>query len=276
MNTVDDRSITCAVFSTRGSASLTTVNTQSRHKEILHSLRHEGRVEVAELATRLGTSTITIRRDLDRLATLGALRRVRGGAVTAALRGEGLPFDVRAAEAGELKARLARRAVSLIAEGEAVAVDSGTTGAAAAAALVQHRGSVMPFSIQGIAALAGSRTVDLLLPGGSVRLPEGTVVGPLAEAVPTVLRFDTAIMTCCAADPAVGVTAFATADAAVKRALRAAAQRTVLIAEGEKFTRSAMAIVCALTDVDVIVTDASAPAGALRYAQDAGVRVEVC
>lgn len=251
------------------------MSSQLRQKEILDTLHREGRVEVPELAERLDISAITIRRDLDQLAAAGALRRVRGGAVTVSLRGEGLPFDVRAVDESALKSRLAEAATALIADGEAVAVDSGTTGAAAAVALAGRRVTAMPFSVQGIAALAAGSSVTLLLPGGSVRRPEGTIVGPLAQQTLTGLRFDTTILTCCAAAPAVGVTAYDLDDAAVKRALHAAAQRTILIAEGAKFTRSAMAVVCRLDEVDVLVTDDSAPAEALDRLAEAGVRVVV-
>ncbi len=249
------------------------MGSQLRQKEILEVLHREGRVEVLALAEQLDISVITIRRDLDHLAEAGALRRVRGGAVTTVLRGEGLPFEVRAVDDSALKARLAQAAVDLIADGEAVAVDSGTTGAAAAAVLAGRRVTAMPFSVQGIAALAAGSTVTLLLPGGSVRQPEGTIVGPLALQTLTGLRFDTAILTCCAAAPGVGVTAYDLDDAAVKRALHTSAERTILIAEGAKFTRSALAVVCALDEVDVLVTDDSAPAEALDRLGEAGVRV---
>jgi DeoR/GlpR family transcriptional regulator of sugar metabolism len=249
------------------------MGSQVRQKEILDVLHRDGRVDVPDLAERLGISAITIRRDLDQLAEAGALRRVRGGAVTTTLRGEGLPFEVRAADDSPLKTRLAQAAAALIADGEAVAIDSGTTGAAAATALAGRRITAMPFSVQGIAALAAGANVTLLLPGGSVRRPEGTIVGPLAEQTLTGLRFDTTILTCCAADPAVGVTAYDLEDAAVKRALRNASARTILIAEGAKFTRSAMAVVCRLDEVDVLVTDDSAPDEALSRLTDAGVHV---
>ena len=249
------------------------MSSQLRQKEILDVLQREGRVEVPALAEQLGISAITIRRDLDQLAEAGALRRVRGGAVTSALRGEGLPFELRAVDDSALKARLARAAADLITDGEAVAIDSGTTGAAAATALAGRRVTAMPFSVQGIAALAAGSSVTLLLPGGSVRRPEGTIVGPLAQQTLTGLRFDTAILTCCAAAPAVGVTAYDLEDAAVKRALHAAAERTILIAEGVKFTRSAMAVVCRLDEIDILITDESAPPEALTRLREAGVSV---
>jgi DeoR/GlpR family transcriptional regulator of sugar metabolism len=246
-----------------------------RHREILDELRRYGRVEVDVLADRLGTSAMTIRRDLEHLAGVGALRRVRGGAVGSALHGEGLPFTVRAVDDVGLKARLAAAAVAFIDDGEAVVVDSGTTGAAAAAALSHRRVTAMPLSVQGISALSSSQTVTLILPGGTVRGTEGTIVGPLAERTIASLRFDTAILTCCAADPAAGVTAFDLGDAAVKRAIIAASARVVLIAEGAKFSLRSMAIVCGLEDVDILVTDASAPDDVLDRLRAAGVQVAV-
>lgn len=251
------------------------MDVSTRHRTILDLLRSQGRVEVPDLADRLATSTITVRRDLDTLASLGALRRVRGGAVTSALRGESLPFDVRALDEAPLKARLAAVVAGLLRDGEAVVVDGGTTGAATATALADRRLTVMPLSVQGIAALSGSPSVALLLSGGSVRRPEGSIVGPLAERALAELRFDTAVLTCCAADPEAGVTAHDLTDAAVKKALRRSAQRTILIAEGVKFHRTALAVVCGLDEVDVLVTDSSAPADVLTGLVAAGVRVEV-
>jgi DeoR/GlpR family transcriptional regulator of sugar metabolism len=82
-------------------------------------------------------------------------------------------------------------------------------------------------------------------------------------------------MTCCGADPSVGVTAYDLMDAAAKSAMQASASRTILIAEGAKFSRAAMAIVCPLESVDLIVTDDSAPADLVAQLRDSGVHVEV-
>lgn len=54
---------------------------QERRERIRREIAHRGRIEVAALADIWGCSEMTIRRDLDRLAAEGALRRVRGGAL---------------------------------------------------------------------------------------------------------------------------------------------------------------------------------------------------
>src|SRR3954453_3556977 len=52
-----------------------------RRDTILQLLGEEGRLVASDLAPRLRVSLDTIRRDLDDLATTGALRRVHGGAL---------------------------------------------------------------------------------------------------------------------------------------------------------------------------------------------------
>ncbi|MHC9044454.1 DeoR/GlpR family DNA-binding transcription regulator [Microbacterium saperdae] len=245
----------------------------SRHDAILEALYATGRVNVAEVASEFCVSEVTVRRDLDQLARAGVLRRVRGGAVSVALRGEGLPYSMRRLEASGPKERIAQLAASLVLDGEAVGVDSGTTGAAVAQQLASRRLTVMPFSVQALEALTRSATVRIILPGGSVSPEEGSIVGPLVERSLRDLRFDTVFLSCCGASLDSGVTAYDLDDAAAKRAMIAAGRRVVLIAEGAKFTRSAMSVVCALTAVDVVVTDESAPADVLDQLRAAGVDV---
>lgn len=247
----------------------------TRHEAILETLQERGRVDVAEIASAYSVSEVTVRRDLDQLAQAGVLRRVRGGAVSVRMRGAGLPYSMRRLESSSAKERIAEAAARLVVDGEAVCVDSGTTAVGIARHLAARRVTVMPFSVQALNALAGSTTARIILPGGSVNPDEGSIVGPLVEQSLKGLRFDTAFLSCCGASIDEGVTAHDLEDAAAKRAMIGAGRRVVLVAEGAKFTRSAMSITCALTDVDVVVTDDSAPAAVLDELRSAGVEVIV-
>jgi len=66
----------------------------ARSQAILGELDHHGRVQVSDLAARLGVSPVTVRKDLQALEERSALRRVRGGAVAAPPGDEG-PFEAR-------------------------------------------------------------------------------------------------------------------------------------------------------------------------------------
>lgn len=245
----------------------------ARQGQIVERLRRVGRVDVADLASELATSEVTVRRDLDQLAEAGVLRRVRGGAVSLLMRGEEMPFAMREVEAAGDKDRIGAAAAALLRDGEAVAVDSGTSGLAVARALVGRRVTVVPLSLHAAGVLSASASVTLMLPGGTARFGEGSLVGPTTEANLAALRFDTTVLTCCGLSPAGGVTAHDVQDAAVKRAAVASAARVVLVAEGAKFARTSLAVVCPADRVDVLVTDASAPEQALEQLRGAGVQV---
>ena len=247
----------------------------TRHDAILEALSTSGSVSVADVAAEFSVSEVTVRRDLDQLARAGVLRRVRGGAVSTRLRGEGLPFSMRRLEASDAKKRIGAAAASLVIDGEAVCVDSGTTGAAVAEHLASRRLTVMPFSVQALETLTRGGAARVILPSGSVHPEEGSIVGPLVEQSLRDLRFDTVFLSCCGAALDAGVTAYDLDDAAAKRAMVAAGRRVVLIAEGAKFARSAMSVVCALTDIDVVVTDESAPGDVLDELRAAGVEVVI-
>jgi DeoR/GlpR family transcriptional regulator of sugar metabolism len=243
-----------------------------RRSALLAWLQSAGRVEVAAAALRFDTAEMTIRRDLDALVAQGAARRVRGGAISLLLRAEEPPFSVRAVAAGDAKRRIGRVAADLLAEGESVVLDSGTTALEVARCLAGRRVTVMPLSLHAAWLLASAEGVRLLMPGGDVRPGELSLVGPLATASLAALRFDTAVLSCCGLSDG-QVTAHDLGDAEVKRAMRAAASRTVLVADGSKFARSATAVVCAASEVDVVVTDSSVPADTAAGLRGCGVEV---
>ena len=248
--------------------------TMQRQSKILEMLTVSERVSVAEFAHELGVSEVTVRRDLTELEAAGVLKRVHGGAMGAAIRGEEVPFNFREIEKAAEKSAMARVACSMVRDGELVLIDSGTTGVAIAREIADRRITAMPLSVQGIEVLSGSRSVSLLLPGGAVRQGEGSIIGPLAEQSLAVLRFDTYFLTCCGLSPSTGVTAHDLQDAAIKRAALASSARIIVVADATKFARTAMAVVCGPEAVDLLITDSSAPPDAVSKLRSAGVRVE--
>ncbi|MBO0845655.1 MAG: DeoR/GlpR transcriptional regulator, partial [Nocardioides sp.] len=98
-----------------------------RHAEILRLLRTSGANDVADLASRLGVSPSTIRRDLGWLSKRGHLRRVHGGATIRDDADERRPFSqVLGTDAGD-KDRVGALAADLVADGDVVLLDIGTT-----------------------------------------------------------------------------------------------------------------------------------------------------
>ncbi|WP_068904152.1 DeoR/GlpR family DNA-binding transcription regulator [Planomonospora sphaerica] len=244
-----------------------------RIRAIMTALRAGDSVSVAELALEHAVSEMTIRRDLDELAQQGVVRRVRGGAVSLLLRGEEPPFAVREREAAEVKRRIAAEVASLLSDGEAVLLDSGTTALEIARTIRDRRMTVLPLSLQSAHELGTAPRIRLVLPGGEVRPGELDLTGPLTEGAIRSLRFDTAVIGCCGLSAEHGLTAYDLSEVAVKQAAIASAQRVVVATDSSKFTRTAFGAVCPLDRLDLVVTDDAIPPSEHDALTAAGVTV---
>jgi DeoR/GlpR family transcriptional regulator of sugar metabolism len=248
------------------------VDADARLAALTELLQRDGRVEVAQAAGAFGTAEMTIRRDLDRMVAMGMARRVRGGAISLLMRGEELPFALRALERAEAKARIGAAVAEVLRDGEAVLLDSGTTAVEVGRALAGRRMTVMAMSLHVATVLSAGDSVRLLMPGGEARPGELALTGPLALASIAALRFDTAVLAPCGLAGG-QVTAHDLGDAAVKQAMIGSSARVVVAADGSKFRQTAMAVVGAAGAVDMVVTDATAPGDALDALRAAGVEV---
>ncbi|WP_328472034.1 DeoR/GlpR family DNA-binding transcription regulator [Streptomyces sp. NBC_00448] len=244
-----------------------------RHQQIVEAVRAEGRLGVAELAALTGASEMTVRRDLEILAGQGVLERYRGGARSLLLRGEEPPFALRETESRAVKQRIAAEVAALVADGETVVLDSGTTCLEVARVLQQRRLTVMPLSLHAANALTGAARLRLIIPGGEPRPGELALTGPLTESALAALRFDTAVLGCCGLSATDGLTAYDLAEAAVKRAAVASARRVIAVADAAKFSRTALAFVVPVTALHTVVTDERAPQDELSALTAAGVTV---
>lgn len=96
-----------------------------RQDRVRQLLEEQGTVSVKDISDALGVSDMTIRRDLEELASLGEIERVHGGARSAQgrphamLRHEYSHSEKRTKHAEE-KLQIARRAVELIEEGSTI------------------------------------------------------------------------------------------------------------------------------------------------------------
>ena len=252
---------------------LNIMDVQMRHQMIVQALRQRSPVLVGELAIALGCSEMTVRRDLESLERSGGLRRIHGGATSVFLSAEETPYGIRALESCEAKAAIGAAAASLLADGETVILDGGTTAMEVARALRNRRMTVMPLALRPVFELHECPGIKLLLPGGEVRPGELSLTGSLTEPSFSQLRFDTCVMGPTGIDAKAGVTTHLLAETAVKRAAAKASQRVVAVADSSKLGRVGFGHVCDLDDIDIVVTDAEADQQLVDELRAAGVDV---
>lgn len=252
------------------------VRVVDRHHHTLRQLDERGEVNVATLSLALEVSEMTIRRDLEALERQGLLRRVHGGAISVVSRGYEPPYGLRARRGVEAKARIARMAASLVGEGEALVIDVGTTALELARALSDRAGlTILTPSFRAAEALALNPDLRVILTGGILRAGELSQVGDLAERAFSDLHCDVAYLGAGGVDASVGVTEFNLDDARVKRAAVASARRCVVLADASKLDRIAVAKVCPIDRVDVLITDEDAPEELLAQLRERDVEVLV-
>src|ERR687888_312215 len=101
----------------------------------------------------------------------------------------------------------------------------------------------------------------------------GRVVAALAEDTLRQLRADIAFLGASAVAADLAVMDSTMVEVPIKRAMLAAADRTVLCVDGAKFAMGGVVRICAGAALDTIVTDTSAPADSRGALEEAGVEV---
>ncbi len=245
---------------------------EERQQRILATLRSDGRVIAAELATGFGVSEDSIRRDLRELAAQGLCKRVYGGALLPAALPA--PLKQRRGEHSARKLLLARKAVSLVRPGHSLLIDAGTTNAAIATVLPADAGLTVITNAPHIAQLLLDREgFDVLLIGGRVDASIGGAIG--AQAVEQVrrMRADLCFPGACAIDAAHGLWGFDSEEALFKRAMIEASDETVVVATDDKLGMVATHQVADLARVQHLVVEHSADRAARSAFTARGVAV---
>ncbi len=244
--------------------------TATRQARILDSLRADGEVRVEELADQFGVSLSTIRRDLNALNADGLLRRVRGGG---SIEPDKEPFSAVEHKRPAEKRQIAERAAALVAEGDVVLVDIGTTTALLARHLRGRRITVITSSLAVIDQLRDDDSVELIVLGGAVRKNYNSMVGALTEQALAQIRATTCFLGT-SGIRADGTIADTTGmEVPVKRAMIESSQRVVVLADSSKFPGVGVLRVCGPEDIDGVVTNADAEPAILDRLRGAGVEV---
>lgn len=241
-------------------------------------LEQRGFVRVRDLSDRFGVSTVTVRNDLQVLEERQVAFRVHGGAMPFnGARGE-RPFEEVVERQPEQKAAIAKLAASLVSNGETIVVDVGTTAASLAQALVDRTDltelTVITSGLKVALSLeAAHPRFSVVVSGGTLRPKQHSLVEPLATSMFEKLRADTVFVGCNGVSIDGGVTNVNLPEAAVKRAMIAAAARCVVLADSTKLGVRALAPVCTLDEVDVLVTDEGAEPSEIEAIRSRGVDV---
>lgn len=251
------------------------MNATERRSEIVDALLLGGSLSVMELATRLRVSTETVRRDLRVLEEAGDVIKTHGRAALSPRTGEA-PFERRMRENEAAKRRIAAFVADMVADGDSVMLDTGTTTSYVARALLARRGLTIVTNSSDIArtlAIVNDNTV--FMAGGELRGDNGAAFG--AAAVEFVRRFRVrhAIVSIGALDARSGAMNYDLAEAEFGREVLSCGERRLVVTDASKFGRSALVRVCDFSGFDVLVTDSPPPPDLADALSAGGVAVAI-
>jgi len=247
-----------------------------REREILEELRLSGgSSRIQFLAERLNVSEETIRRNLKAMEESGLVIKVHGGVHLKGHASE-QPLHFRMSENAEAKRVIAAEVASMIANGDTLFLDVGSTTAFIAVALQKHQNLFIVTNSLSVAnALATRNNNRVFFAGGALRSHDGGAFG--IEAINFVRRFTVhhAILSVTAVDAKCG---FMLQDMEEADFARAAAQQSanrIIVADASKFGLTAPIIIDDPRTYSMLVTNARPPDDIAAMLQESEIELVV-
>jgi DeoR family ulaG and ulaABCDEF operon transcriptional repressor len=251
---------------------------KERHNLILKLAEERSIVSVVDLLDLLGASEATIRRDINALAERGEVKRIRGGAEAVRPRHQphlvGMPFAMNQDVSVPQKRAIARAAAALIAPGESIIINGGTTTYALVEFLENSDLDILTNSFPIAAKLLATSRNRITLPGGTIFREQNIVLSPFENDTVASFWGNKLFVGC------YGLNRFGMmeADPLIVQAqtkLLKRCEHVIVMADSSKLRRKSAMIVAGLDRIQTIVTDDGARPEELEDFRTAGIKVIV-
>ncbi len=168
-------------------------------------------------------------------------------------------------------------AADLVLENETIGFTAGTTTTQVARVLRLRTGlHVVTNAVNIGMELNSTSGLDTTLTGGCLRWPGAfSLIGPAAlESLNTVVM-DKVFIGVCGVDAELGATTIEAEEAAVFRAMTRHAKQVVVVADSSKVGMTSPAVICPVTDIDILVTDDGVSEDAVKAFRRSDVQVVI-
>ncbi|PVB62860.1 DeoR/GlpR family DNA-binding transcription regulator [Labrenzia sp. 011] len=246
-----------------------------RRKRIIELLRDRPFASVRDLQKRLGVSAATIRRDIDKIDNMGAARKVYGG--ISALDGPAgaaayaRPYDENRDLAVESKNRIAERAALMVADGDSVIVNGGSSCFQLGVRLA-HRSIRLYTNSMPLAAYLGENgKCSLTVAGGELHREPLVMFAPHEQNVFYASKYFIG---------AQGISSEGVLEShpLMVRSIQELAENAdqiVLLADSRKFSIHARNVALPLSRIGTLITDDGISDKCAKLVEDAGVTLEI-
>ncbi len=251
---------------------------KERHRIIVSAVQEKPVVTVPELVELTDSSEATIRRDIAALHVQKKLRRVRGGAEAlhppqfVGLAGR--PFSVNETINSRQKQAIAREAVRLCDDGDAIIINGGTTTYQMVHFLVNRRLQVFTNSFPIAEHLLKHSKNTVMLSGGVIYREQNIILSPFENDVTRNFYAQRMFM----GAQGLGPLGLMEADPLLIQAeqkLIDQADDLVVLADSSKFDKRSSLILCGLKRIATVITDSGIEDRHASMLEAAGVKLIV-
>ncbi len=245
--------------------------------EIISQLLSEkGSVDATELSECFAVTPKTIRKDLDKLESMGLLDRVHGGAVLRRNDNSVLPIEQRKLLNLPEKQRIGAAALEYVQEGDSILIDGGSTTLEMAKLLGEKKIVAITGDLKIVLELMNKPKVDLFVTGGRLRRESTyTLLGRDAERFLEKYKAKKVFLGTTALDLNEGLSVLNSDEAEVKKTMIAAAQEVICLVDYSKFNHVAFAPFCQLNKISTLITDSRIPPEEKATLERLGISVHI-
>jgi DeoR family transcriptional regulator of aga operon len=167
-----------------------------------------------------------------------------------------LPLSYKTAQDLAEKRKIAHEARRQLTGARVIGMTGGTTVTEFARLLLEHEGLTVVTNALNVALhLVDNPRLRVFAAGGEIRSSSQEAVGHSAEGFLAEYNLDVAVVGVDGVDAAAGCTNYDPAGARANAVLHRRARRTIVLADATKIGRVALAQVCAMSEVDMLITD---------------------
>lgn len=235
---------------------------EERQEKILELLREDGKVKVKELSERFAVTEDCIRKDLASMEKKNLLKRTYGGAILRENMHPGHTDIVSERNHQNIaeKQSIAKKAVSLLKDGDVIFLDIATTNIEFAKEIIKSGKKVkVVSSMLGVANLfAADGSADFIMLGGELKQSQNGMLGAVTLEMMKHFRFDYAFLGVVGADVNENeISTYLSEDGTLKHMAIRRSAKSYLMMEKKKFDFRGNYVYATFDDISGVICETS-------------------
>jgi DeoR/GlpR family transcriptional regulator of sugar metabolism len=227
-----------------------------RQEKILRFINESQKANTDELANAFSVSKVTIRRDIDLLASKGLLLKTHGGAVSVKWSFiREIPFSAKAEINLSAKKAIGIAAAQLIENGEIIILDSGSTTLEIAKCINNTDVTVLTNDIKIAMELAAKPNVHVIVSGGNLDSTVFSLIGSIPINFFKDIHVNKTFLGCDAVDLKFGISDRSFESCVVKRAMMQAADEVIMVTDSSKLNKRVFTHICDISAINKLIID---------------------